>query len=98
MWYAIICEDKPNSLALRMETRPAHLAALKLLQDEGRILTAGPLPAIDSENPGDNGFTGSVIIAEFNSLSDATAWADNDPYAAAGVFANVVVKPYKKVF
>jgi uncharacterized protein YciI len=98
MWYAIICEDKPNSLALRMETRPAHLAALQLLQDEGRILTAGPLPAIDSENPGDNGFTGSVIIAEFNSLSDATAWADNDPYAAAGVFANVVVKPYKKVF
>jgi uncharacterized protein YciI len=98
MWYAIICEDKPNSLALRMETRPAHLAALQSLQDEGRILTAGPLPAIDSENPGDNGFTGSVIIAEFNSLSDATAWADNDPYAAAGVFANVVVKPYKKVF
>jgi uncharacterized protein YciI len=98
MWYAIICEDKPNSLALRMETRPAHLAALQSLQDEGRILTAGPLPAIDSENPGDNGFTGSVIIAEFNSLSDATAWANNDPYAAAGVFANVVVKPYKKVF
>ena len=98
MWYAIICEDKPNSLALRMETRPAHLAALQLLQDEGRILTAGPLPAIDSENPGDNGFTGSVIIAEFNSLSDAQTWADNDPYAAAGVFANVVVKPYKKVF
>jgi uncharacterized protein YciI len=98
MWYAIICEDKPNSLALRMATRPAHLAALQLLQDEGRILTAGPLPAIDSENPGDNGFTGSVIIAEFNSLSDAQTWADNDPYAAAGVFANVVVKPYKKVF
>lgn len=98
MWYAIICEDKPNSLALRMETRPAHLAALQLLQDEGRILTAGPLPAIDSENPGDNGFTGSVIIAEFDSLSDATAWADNDPYAVAGIFANVVVKPYKKVF
>ncbi len=98
MWYAIICEDKPNSLALRMETRPAHLAALQSLQDEGRILTAGPLPAIDSENPGDNGFTGSVIIAEFNSLSDAQTWADNDPYAAAGVFANVVVKPYKKVF
>jgi hypothetical protein len=98
MWYAIICEDKPNSLALRMETRPAHLDALKLLQSEGRILTAGPLPAIDSEDPGENGFTGSVIIAEFDSLSDAKSWADNDPYAVAGVFANVVVKPFKKVF
>ncbi len=98
MWYAIICEDKPNSLALRMETRPAHLAALQLLQNEGRLLTAGPLPAIDSENPGDNGFTGSVIIAEFDSLTDAETWAQSDPYAVAGVFANVVVKPYKKVF
>lgn len=98
MWYAIICEDKPNSLALRMETRPAHLAALQLLQNEGRLLTAGPLPAIDSENPGDNGFTGSVIIAEFDSISDAQTWAQSDPYALAGVFANVVVKPYKKVF
>ncbi len=98
MWYAIICEDKPNSLALRMETRPAHLAALQLLQNEGRLLTAGPLPAIDSENPGDNGFTGSVIIAEFDSISDAQVWAQSDPYAVAGVFANVVVKPYKKVF
>ena len=98
MWYAIICEDKPNSLALRMETRPAHLAALQLLQNEGRLLTAGPLPAIDSENPGDNGFTGSVIIAEFDSISDAETWAQSDPYAVAGVFTNVVVKPYKKVF
>jgi uncharacterized protein YciI len=98
MWYAIICEDKPNSLALRMETRSTHLAALQLLQNEGRLLTAGPLPAIDSENPGDNGFTGSVIIAEFDSISDAQAWAQSDPYAVAGVFANVVVKPYKKVF
>lgn len=98
MWYAIICEDKPNSLALRMETRPAHVAALQLLQNEGRILTAGPLPAIDSENPGDNGFTGSVIIAEFDSISDAQTWAASDPYAVAGVFTNVVVKPYKKVF
>jgi len=98
MWYAIICEDKPNSLALRMETRPAHLEALQALQNEGRVLTAGPLPAIDSENPGDNGFTGSIIIAEFDSLDDAKAWASNDPYATAGVFANVVVKPYKKVF
>lgn len=98
MWYVIICEDKPDSLALRMETRPAHLAALQLLQNEGRILTAGPLPAIDSENPGDNGFTGSVIIAEFDSLTDAQTWAQSDPYAVAGVFANVVVKPYKKVF
>ena len=98
MWYAIICEDKPNSLALRMETRPAHLAALQLLQNEGRLLTAGPLPAIDSENPGDHGFTGSVIIAEFDSISDAQTWAQSDPYALAGVFANVVVKPYKKVF
>jgi uncharacterized protein YciI len=98
MWYVIICEDKPNSLALRMETRLAHLAALQLLENEGRILTAGPLPAIDSENPGDNGFTGSVIIVEFDSLTDAETWAQSDPYAVAGVFANVVVKPYKKVF
>lgn len=98
MWYAIICEDKPNSLALRMETRPAHLDALQALQNEGRVLTAGPLPAIDSENPGDNGFTGSIIIAEFDSLDDAKVWASNDPYATAGVFANVTVKPYKKVF
>jgi uncharacterized protein YciI len=98
MWYVIICEDKPNSLALRMENRPAHLEALQLLQNEGRLLTAGPLPAVDSENPGDNGFTGSVIIAEFNTISDAQNWTQKDPYAVAGVFANVVVKPYKKVF
>lgn len=98
MWYAIICEDVPNSLPLRKEVRPPHLERLQELQDQGRLLTAGPLPAIESEDPGENGFTGSVIIAEFDSLADAKEWADNDPYALKGVFANVIIKPYKKVF
>ncbi len=81
-----------------MSVRPAHLERLQELQDEGRLLTAGPMPAIDSENPGAAGFTGSTVIAEFNSLEDAKAWADADPYVSAGVYANVIVKPFKKVF
>jgi len=97
MLYVIYCEDVKNSLELRKQTRAAHLARIQLLVDQGRILVAGPSPAIDSEDPGEAGFTGSVIIAEFASLTEAQTWADNDPYMLAGVFAKVVVKPYKKV-
>ncbi len=93
----IYSEDVENSLALRTPVRESHLARLKLLQDEGRLLVAGPCPAIDSENPGEAGFTGSLVIASFNSLSDAQAWADVDPYVDAGVYQQVIVKPYKKV-
>ncbi|MEZ8383869.1 YciI family protein, partial [Vibrio splendidus] len=78
--------------------RPQHLERLQTLHDEGRLLTAGPMPAIDSDNPGEAGFTGSTVIAEFNSLEDAQAWADADPYIDAGVYQNVIVKPFKKVF
>ncbi|MGH1485432.1 MAG: YciI family protein [Cellvibrionaceae bacterium] len=98
MWYAIICEDIANSLPLRKEVRPAHLERLQALQNEGRLLTAGPLPAIDSEDPGENGFTGSLIVAEFESLKDAEQWASEDPYADHGIYANVTIKPFKKVF
>lgn len=98
MWYVIFSQDVENSLEKRMSVRPAHLARLQVLQDEGRLLTAGPLPAIDSENPGEAGFTGSTVIADFNSLEEAKAWADADPYVAAGVYANVIIKPFKKVF
>ena len=87
-----------DSLPLRKEARPAHLARLQVLRDEGRLLTAGPNPAIDAEDPGTAGFTGSTVIAEFASLSDAKAWADADPYVAAGVYARVTVKPFKQVF
>ena len=97
MYYAILCEDVPNSLALRMAARPAHLERLAALTDDGRLLVAGPHPALDTEEPGEAGFTGSLIIAEFDSLEAATAWADSDPYVEAGVFARVTVKPYKKV-
>lgn len=97
MWYAIIAEDAPNSLAKRLEARPAHLARLQQLQAQGRLLVAGPHPAIDSENPAEAGFTGSLIIAEFNSLSEAQSWASDDPYIAAGVYQHVTVKPFKKV-
>lgn len=97
MYYAIISEDIPNSLPLRKEARPAHLERLEALKADGRLLVAGPHPAIDSPDPGESGFTGSLVIAEFNSLEDAKAWADADPYVAAGVYANVVVKPYKVV-
>ncbi len=97
MYYAIISEDKPNSLEQRLAARPDHLARLNALKDEGRLLVAGPHPAIDSEDPGPAGFTGSLVIAEFPSLEDAQTWADADPYIAADVYAKVVVKPYKKV-
>jgi uncharacterized protein YciI len=97
MWYAIISEDHPNSLQNRLSVRPAHVERLTALQAEGRLLVAGPHPAIDSEDPGDAGFTGSLIIAEFDSLDAAKVWANDDPYVAAGVCAKVVVKPYKKV-
>lgn len=97
MYYVIYSEDVENSLALRLGVREHHLARLKALQAEGRLLVAGPCPAIDSENPGDAGFTGSLIIAEFDSLVSAQQWADQDPYIDAGVYAKVIVKPYKKV-
>ncbi len=97
MFYAILCEDVENSLAPRMSARPAHLERLQALVDAGRLLVAGPHPALDTEDPGDAGFTGSLIIAEFDSLEEATAWADSDPYVDAGVFSKVTVKPYKKV-
>lgn len=97
MLYVIFSQDVKNSLEKRLAARPAHLARLSDLQDQGRLVVAGPCPAIDSENPGDAGFTGSVVIAEFNSLEDAQAWADKDPYIEAGVYERVIVKPYKKV-
>ena len=97
MFYAIISEDKPNSLERRLAARPEHLDRLKALAAEGRLLVAGPHPAIDSEDPGEAGFTGSLVIAEFASLEEAKAWADTDPYVAADVYADVKVKPYKKV-
>lgn len=97
MYYAIISEDIENSLEKRMQARPAHLERLQALNSEGRLLIAGPHPAIDSEDPGEAGFSGSLVVAEFPSLEDAQAWADADPYIAAGVYAEVKVKPYKKV-
>ena len=98
MLYAIISQDIPDSLTKRLAARPAHLARLQALQDQGRLLLAGPNPAIDSENPGEAGFTGSLVIAEFDSLTAAQKWADSDPYIDAGVYAHVTVKPFKKVF
>ena len=97
MLYAILCEDVDNSLPMRLQARPAHLARIQQLVDEGRLLVAGPHPALDTEDPGTAGFTGSLIIAEFESLEAATAWADSDPYVDGGVFRRVVVKPYKRV-
>ncbi len=97
MFYAIIAEDKPGTLKERLAARPEHLARLIALKDAGRLLIAGPHPAIDSEDPGEAGFTGSLVIAEFNSLDEAKSWADADPYIAAGVYQKVTVKPYKKV-
>jgi uncharacterized protein YciI len=97
MYYAIISEDIENSLEKRLGARPAHLARLEQLRDEGRLLIAGPHPAIDSEDPGENGFSGSLVVAEFASLEDAKTWADADPYIDAGVYADVKVKPFKKV-
>lgn len=97
MLYAIISEDVSNSLALRAKARPDHLARLQFLKDAGRLVLAGPHPAIDSENPGDAGFSGSLVVAEFASQQEAQNWADADPYVAAGVYAKVTVKPFKLV-
>lgn len=98
MLYAIISEDTPDSLEKRKKARPDHLARLNLLKDEGRVILGGPHPAVDNEDPGDAGFTGSLVVAEFASLEDAQSWADADPYVAADVYAKVTVKPFKKVF
>lgn len=97
MLYAIISEDIKDSLALRLQARPDHLARLEALKQMGRLVLAGPHPAIDNNDPGSAGFSGSLVVAEFDSLGDAQAWADADPYIAAGVYANVVVKPFKRV-
>ena len=97
MYYMIYSEDKPNSLETRLATREKHLARLQELKQKGRLLVAGPLPAIDSENPGEAGFTGSLVIAEFDSLEDAKHWASEDPYIVAGVYERSTVKPYKIV-
>lgn len=97
MFYAIISEDIENSLEKRLAARPDHIARLKELNEQGRLLIAGPHPAIDSEDPGSAGFTGSLVVAEFPSLTEAQQWADNDPYISAGVYEKVTVKPYKKV-
>ena len=98
MLYTIISEDINDSLEKRTATRPAHLARLQKLQDEGRLVLAGPHPAIDTDNPGPSGFTGSLVVAEFDNLEAAKQWADSDPYNDAGVYAKVIVKPFKKVF
>ncbi len=97
MLYAIIGEDRPGSLDQRMAARPAHLERLQALQAEGRLILAGPCPAIDSPDPGPAGFSGSIIVAEFASQEAAKAWADADPYVAAGVYEKVTIKPFKKV-
>lgn len=98
MLYAILAEDAPDSLPLRRENRPAHLKRLETLQAEGRLVLAGPHPAIDSPDPGEAGFSGSLIVAEFSSLEEAEKWAQADPYYQAGVYARVTVKPFLQVF
>lgn len=97
MWYAIEGFDGSEVLPKRLAARPEHLARLTALRDEGRLLLAGPCPAIDAEDPGPAGFSGSIVIAEFASLEDARAWADADPYVAAGVYARVEVRPFRRV-
>jgi uncharacterized protein YciI len=97
MWYAIVGTDVPDSLQRRLSARPAHLDRLNCLRDEGRLLLAGPFPAIDADDPGSAGFTGSLIIAEFENLAAARAWSDADPYIGAGVYADVSVRPFRKV-
>lgn len=97
MFYAIIASDAPGSLQARLAARPAHLERLQQLQDAGRLLLAGPHPAVDANDPGEAGFTGSLVVAEFASLEEAHAWADADPYVSAGVYSQVVVKPFKRV-
>ncbi len=97
MLYCIIGTDAPGSLPRRKQARPAHLERLETLRDQGRLILAGPNPAIDSPDPGEAGFSGSLIVAEFPSLADARAWADADPYVAAGVYAEIAVKPFIQV-
>ncbi|MBK9027383.1 MAG: YciI family protein [Propionivibrio sp.] len=96
MLYAIVGEDRPDSLAARLQARPAHVERLKALQEQGRLILAGPFPAIDSPDPGPAGFSGSLIVAEFPSLVAAQTWADADPYMASGVYVRVTVKPFNK--
>ncbi len=96
MWYAIVTEDTPSSLENRLANRPAHLARLTTLHEAGRLLLAGPFPAIDNVDPGPAGFTGSLIVADFNSLTEAETWAQADPFVTAGVYASVSVKPFRK--
>lgn len=98
MLYVIYAEDNADSLEKRQAVRPAHVARLQLLQDEGRLVIAGPMPAVDSNEPGVAGFTGSTVIAEFSSLEEAQSWAQDDPYIAAGVYKQVAVKPFKRTF
>ncbi|MBK1734544.1 hypothetical protein CKO15_04430 [Halorhodospira abdelmalekii] len=95
MWYAIISHDVEQSLPLRQQARPDHLARLEQLREEGRLLLAGPCPAVDSEDPGEAGFLGSLVVAEFDSLAAAQAWAEADPYVTAGVYKGVEVRPFK---
>ena len=97
MWYAVISTDSDNSLSKRIAARPAHVARLVELRDEGRLLVAGPHPAVDSQDPGVAGFTGSLVVVDFPSLEEAKAWADQDPFVAAGVYQQVVVKPFNPV-
>lgn len=97
MFYAIISEDVEDSLDRRLSVRADHLARLNALKEEGRLLLAGPHPSIDTEDPGQAGFSGSLVVAEFDSLAEAQQWADNDPYCSAGVYQQVIVKPFKKV-
>ena len=96
MWYAIIAEDTANSLEKRLAARPEHLNRLQILQNAGRLLLAGPFPAMDSLDPGPAGYSGSLIVAEFTTLEEATVWANNDPFVIAGVYQHVVVKPFRK--
>jgi uncharacterized protein len=96
MWYVVYATDKPGSLDARLAARPQHLARLHALRDAGRLLLAGPFPALDAEEPGPSGYSGSLIVAEFADLAAARAWADADPYAAAGVYAEIVVRPFQK--
>ena len=97
MWYAVISEDQEESLEKRMSARPAHIARLEALRDEGRLLVAGPHPAIDSPDPGPAGFSGSLVIVDFPSLEAARAWANEDPYLSEGVYSSVTVKPFNRV-
>jgi uncharacterized protein len=98
MWYAIIGQDVPNSLDKRITARPAHVARLHELQSQGRLLLAGPFPAVEATDPGAAGYTGSLIVAEFDSLATAQEWANADPYMKAGVYAGVRVQPFRKTF